>query len=123
MEKKKTKRFPEGGGRRRKPLGPDSGKHHTRGAHIPRGFARIQREKSSITHFSLSLFSGQFTGRRDGEASDGTKKIYNVEYSQKSLKGGGLKSYMLICSDTFHSLALTAKTQHRNPKQILYSQK
>ncbi len=111
MEKKTTKGFPEGGGRRRrKPLGPDSGKHHTRGAHIPRGFARIQRKKNPLTHFSLSLFSGQFSGRRDEEARDGTKKIYKVEYNQKSLGEEGVKSYMLICSDTFYSLALTAKT-------------
>jgi hypothetical protein len=51
------------------------------------------REKKTLYHallsFALSLFSGQFRGRRDGEARDGTKKMYKVEYNQKSLGGRG----------------------------------
>jgi hypothetical protein len=87
---------------------------YTRRAHSTRLCSHPEKKKPSHALLylppPLPLFSGQFRGRRDGEARDGTKKIYKVEYNQKSLGGGGLKSYMLICSDTFYSLAFTAKT-------------
>ncbi len=38
----------------------------------------------------------------------------NIQSRIQSKKlGGGVKSYILICSDTFYSLVLTAKTLYR----------